>query len=183
MAPEPQSQMPRPARAMRILLLDDDVAFADELRSHLAQVAWGRLSVEPVASIADALARLEHSGFDLIVAGLDVSGAAGLDELERLVHGSTCPVIVATDKRRAAGGSRARRSRGRLRRRPARAAASVARSSGCCAWRRSRPAPSMRCAAARRAFAASSTSRPTTTGSKTSSIASRASKGASSACW
>jgi diguanylate cyclase (GGDEF)-like protein len=97
-AEKPVSALPRPSGAVRILLLDDDADLAGELRDQLAQPAWGELSFECVATLADALPRLEHGGFDVVVAGLDVSDPQGLDSLDRLVQAGACPVIVVADR-------------------------------------------------------------------------------------
>ena len=86
---------------MRILLLEDDAAFAGLVRDTLAQAAWGEVVLEWVETLAAATSRLQAGGIDLVITDLNLPDAKGLETVETLGRSSECLVIVLTGEPRA----------------------------------------------------------------------------------
>jgi len=70
--------MTEPTTANKILIVDDDPAFLDLLRSHLLSF---RLPFAEAHDGQEALARLEAERFALIISDLNMPGISGLDLL------------------------------------------------------------------------------------------------------
>src|SRR5690242_19425416 len=82
--------------AVRVLVVEDDRACAMVVERHLAAIASVACHVEVVASLAEALARLERARFDLIITDLHLPDSPGGDTIARLVAASPQPVIGLT---------------------------------------------------------------------------------------
>jgi diguanylate cyclase (GGDEF)-like protein len=82
--------------AVRILLVEDDPIVAALVRLNLDQAKWGDVSVEHAETLADALARLDRTDFDLIVTDLNLPDSAGLDTLDALVRATDRLIVVLT---------------------------------------------------------------------------------------
>jgi putative two-component system response regulator len=78
----------------RVLVADDEPAMRDAIARSVRR--WGAVAVE-VASVADAIARLEADTFDLIISDVNMPGRSGID-LVREVRGRwpTLAVLMIT---------------------------------------------------------------------------------------
>src|SRR5258705_10598751 len=99
MRPTPDFKHGRQLTTVRVLLLEDDVAFAGLVRANLERVEWGELSVEHVATMRDALARLERGGIDLVITDLNLPDSKGLETVESLVRATDRLILVLTGER------------------------------------------------------------------------------------
>src|SRR5258706_14335493 len=79
--------------AVRILMLEDDPAFADLVRVNLRRVPWVALTLEHVATLASALERLGGESFDLVISDLNLPDSKGLGTLDAL-SGATDRLIL-----------------------------------------------------------------------------------------
>lgn len=83
--------------AVKILIVDDSIAFRDRLRRHLAEAAPFEVAGE-ASSGKDALALIETVEPDIILLDLEMPGGSGLAVLRRLRDlGSAIPVIIMTN--------------------------------------------------------------------------------------
>jgi len=76
---------PAPVRAPRLLLVEDDAAFADRMKRHLAQE---QVDAEVARDGRAALDRLRQQSFDLVVCDVRLPVVSGLDVLRTLRAGA-----------------------------------------------------------------------------------------------
>ena len=81
---------------VRVLLVEDERATAMVVEGHLAAIASVRCEVEVAATLADALARLAHARFDLVIADLHLPDSPAADTVAALVRACPYPVIALT---------------------------------------------------------------------------------------
>jgi diguanylate cyclase (GGDEF)-like protein/PAS domain S-box-containing protein len=81
---------------VRILLLEDDAAFAELIGRRLEALGWCDLSLERVQTLRDALARLEDGRVDLVLADLNLPDSNGIETLESLTRAGDRLIIVLT---------------------------------------------------------------------------------------
>src|SRR5712664_1519393 len=99
MQPTPDFKRARQLAAVRILLLEDDEAFAGLVRANLERAHWADLSIEHTATLRDALARLEGGGFDLVITDLNLPDSKGLETLESLMRATDRLILVLSGER------------------------------------------------------------------------------------
>jgi diguanylate cyclase (GGDEF)-like protein/PAS domain S-box-containing protein len=99
MRPVPDFRQGRHPDEIRILMLEDDAAFAELVRAHLDRVAWARITLEWTNTLAGALERLARESFDLILSDLHVPDSGGLETLESLSRASDRLIIAVTGER------------------------------------------------------------------------------------
>ena len=98
----PHALPSRGARALAhaplsILLLEDMPVTAEVVKGYLAAVAPTAV-VEWAPTLADALARLERGGIDLVIADLNLPDSKGLATLDRVLAATDRLVVVLTSE-------------------------------------------------------------------------------------
>jgi diguanylate cyclase (GGDEF)-like protein/PAS domain S-box-containing protein len=86
----------RPAGAVRILLVEDDPAFAGLVCDSLTRASSAELHIDHSETLSDALARLARDAYDLVLTDLDLPDSKGVDTLEALVGGGDRLICVLT---------------------------------------------------------------------------------------
>src|ERR1700730_15151924 len=94
MHPVPDFKRGSRLTTIRVLLLEDDETFAGLVRANLERVDWAELSIEHVARLRDALARLERGGIDLVVPDRNLPDSKGLETLASLVRATGRLIFV-----------------------------------------------------------------------------------------
>src|SRR4051794_25145271 len=79
--------------ALRLLLLEDDPAFAQMVQLNLNRVHWASLTLEHVQKLGEALERLASESFDLVISDLNVPDSSGLATFDAL-SGATDRLIL-----------------------------------------------------------------------------------------
>ncbi|HEX5477014.1 MAG TPA: PAS domain S-box protein, partial [Burkholderiales bacterium] len=95
----PDFEQAKRLSAVRVLLVEDDGAFAELVRALLREVRWAELSLEHAATLAEATARLSAERFDLIISDLNLPDSRGLNTVEALARSSDRLIIVLTGER------------------------------------------------------------------------------------
>ena len=86
-------------RPVKILLVESDQAYVDDLRERLSAVRQGGLDIEYTGELSAALARLTQSGIDAILLDLDLPDSTGMVTFERTyAFAPDVPIIVLTDE-------------------------------------------------------------------------------------
>ena len=86
-------------RPIKILLVEADEGYLDELREGLAAKHEGDLDLEWVSELSHALARLAQGGFDAILLSLALSDSQGMVTFDRAyAFAPDVPIIVITDE-------------------------------------------------------------------------------------
>lgn len=86
-------------RPIKILLVEADEGYLDELREGLASKHAGDLDLEWVSELSHALARLAQGGFDSILLSLDLPDSQGMVTFDRAyAFAPDVPIIVVTDE-------------------------------------------------------------------------------------
>ena len=85
--------------AVRILLLEDDLAFAGLVCDSLRRATGGELTIVHATALAEAQARLAAEPFDLVVTDLSLPDSKGLDTLTALTGSGERLVCVLTGER------------------------------------------------------------------------------------
>jgi DNA-binding NarL/FixJ family response regulator/anti-sigma regulatory factor (Ser/Thr protein kinase) len=81
---------------IRVLLVEDNVPYAQLLQDHLARAA-GRFDVTHVESMAEAIRRLQNGDFDAVLLDLSLPDSRGLATVEQATAlGARLPIIVLT---------------------------------------------------------------------------------------
>ncbi len=81
---------------IRVLLVEDNVPYAQLLQEHLAHVA-GRFEVTHVGSMAEAIRCLQDGDFDAVLLDLSLPDSRGLATVEQATRlGARVPIIVLT---------------------------------------------------------------------------------------
>src|SRR5687768_10792248 len=80
-----------------ILILEDDLAFADVLSQLLPEAVHRPIRLQHVTRVSDALETLRRERFDVIVLDLNVPDSTGPATLSRVLpHAGGTPVVVLT---------------------------------------------------------------------------------------
>jgi len=86
------------ADSLRILLVEDNAAEADLIRSLLADTNLGDLELEHVTRLRDAIARLSEGGIGLVLLDLSLPDSRGLKNVVRVRRAlPNVPVVVLTN--------------------------------------------------------------------------------------
>jgi diguanylate cyclase (GGDEF)-like protein/PAS domain S-box-containing protein len=93
---QPEFPQARRLGPVRILLLEDDPAFAGLVLESLRRASTDELALSHVASLAEAQARLAGESFDLILTDLSLPDSKGLDTLGALVGPGDRLICVLT---------------------------------------------------------------------------------------
>src|SRR5258706_163885 len=101
MRPTPDFKHGRQLTPVRVLLLEDDQAFAGLVRANLERVDWADLSIEHAPTMREALARLERGGIDIVITDLNLPDSKGLDTVDSLVRATDRLILVLTGERDA----------------------------------------------------------------------------------
>jgi len=84
-------------RPVRVLLVESDEGYIDELRDGLSRSRSSDLKIEPVSELSQALARLSQGGFDAILLSLELSDSRGMVTFDRAyAFAPDVPIIVLT---------------------------------------------------------------------------------------
>jgi diguanylate cyclase (GGDEF)-like protein len=84
-------------RPIKILLVESDREYLDELRERLSTVCQVDLDIEWAGELSEALARLTEGGIDAILLDLDLPDSSGMVTFERAyAFAPTVPIIVLT---------------------------------------------------------------------------------------
>jgi len=85
-------------RPIKVLLVESDEDYIDELREALAVDHQGALDIEWVSELSQALARLTQGGLDLILLALDLRDSRGMVTFDRAhAFAPDVPIIVLED--------------------------------------------------------------------------------------
>jgi len=86
-------------RPIKILLVESDREYLDDLRDRLSAVRQGELDIEWAGELSEALARLTQGGIDVILLDLDLPDSTGMVTFERAyAFAPDVPIIVLTDE-------------------------------------------------------------------------------------
>ncbi len=86
-------------RPVKILLVESDREYLDDLRERLSAVRQGELDIEWTGELSAALARLTQGGIDAILLDLDLPDSTGMVTFERTyAFAPDVPIIVLTDE-------------------------------------------------------------------------------------
>lgn len=86
-------------RPIKILLVEADEGYLDELRDGLAENHAGDLEIERVGELSHALARLAQGGFDAILLSLDLPDSQGMVTFDRAyAFAPDVPIVVIADE-------------------------------------------------------------------------------------
>ena len=93
--------LPQPAELplpdpVRILLIEDDPDSANLVAAQLACIQWASPTVETVATLREALARLTLERFDLVISDLNLPDSEGLATLQAVARACDRLIIVVT---------------------------------------------------------------------------------------
>ena len=86
----------KPARAVRVLLVEDDRSSAMVVEQHLRAMASVKCQLDTACTLEQALERLSRERFDLIIADLHLPDSPAEQTIERLVEQSELPIIALT---------------------------------------------------------------------------------------
>src|SRR5688572_30595582 len=88
------------AGALRALLVEDVPGEARLVREHLRQQDFAHIDLEQAETLAEALAALESSRFDIVLLDLGLPDSTGIDTLTRVRRAfSEVPIVVLTGLR------------------------------------------------------------------------------------
>ena len=86
-------------RPVKILLVESDREYLDDLRERLSVLRQGELDIEWAGELSEALARLTQGGIDAILLDLDLPDSSGMVTFERAyAFAPDVPIIVLTDE-------------------------------------------------------------------------------------
>lgn len=86
-------------RPVKILLVESDREYLDDLRERLSAVRGGELDIEWAGELSEALARLTQGGIDAILLDLDLPDSTGMVTFERAyAFAPDVPIIVLTSE-------------------------------------------------------------------------------------
>lgn len=86
-------------RPIKILLVESDEDYVDELREMLATAHAGVLDFEWVGELSQALARLTQGGLDVILLGLELPDSQGMVTFDRAnAFSPDVPIIIIADE-------------------------------------------------------------------------------------
>ncbi len=85
-------------RPLKVLLVESDREYLDELRERLGDVRSAPMEIEWAGELSDALARLAQGGIDLVLLDLMLPDSAGVVTFERTyAFAQDVPIVVLTD--------------------------------------------------------------------------------------
>ena len=86
-------------RPVKILLVESDREYLDDLRERLSALRQGELDIEWAGELSEALARLTQGGIDAVLLDLDLPDSSGMVTFERAyAFAPDVPIIVLTDE-------------------------------------------------------------------------------------
>lgn len=86
-------------RPIKILLVESDEGYLDELRDGVGESQPNGLDIEWVAELSQALARLAQGGFDALLLSLDLPDSQGMVTFDRAyAFAPDVPIVVLTDE-------------------------------------------------------------------------------------
>ena len=86
-------------RPIKVLLVEGDQAYHDELSKELAGAEGSGVTLEWAGELSQALARLTRGGFDAILLALDLPDSQGMVTFDRAYAFSPdVPIVVLTDE-------------------------------------------------------------------------------------
>lgn len=86
-------------RPIKVLLIESDEDYRDELHEGLGDALAGSLELEWVSELSQALARLTQGGFDAILLALDLPDSKGMVTFDRAyAFAPDVPIVVLTDE-------------------------------------------------------------------------------------
>ncbi len=86
-------------RPIKVLLVESDEDYIDELRQGVARARSADLDLVSVVELSQALARLSQGGFDAILLSLDLSDSRGMVTFDRAyAFAPDVPIIVLTEE-------------------------------------------------------------------------------------
>jgi diguanylate cyclase (GGDEF)-like protein len=84
-------------RPIKVLLVESDEDYVEEVRNDLARSHAGDLAIDAVTELSHALARLSQGGIDAILLSLDLSDSQGMVTFDRAyAFAPDVPIIVLT---------------------------------------------------------------------------------------
>ncbi|HUF76591.1 MAG TPA: response regulator, partial [Longimicrobiales bacterium] len=84
-------------RPIKVLLVESDEDYIEELKDGLSRSRSSDLQIEAVGELSQALARLSQGGFDAILLSLDVADSRGMVTFDRAyAFAPDVPIIVLT---------------------------------------------------------------------------------------
>jgi len=86
-------------RPIKVLLVESDEAYVDQLSAGLSEGNKDGISLESVGELSQALARLSQGGFDAILMSLDLADSQGMVTFDRAyAFAPDVPIVVLTDE-------------------------------------------------------------------------------------
>jgi two-component system cell cycle response regulator len=86
-------------RPIKVLLIESDESYVDELRHDFTEGHKDALDLETVSELSQALAKLSQGGFDAILMSLDLADSQGMVTFDRAYAFSPdVPILVLTDE-------------------------------------------------------------------------------------
>lgn len=86
-------------RPIKVLLVESDEGYIDELNAGFADRHKDSLSLESVSELSQALAKLSQGGFDAILMSLDLEDSKGMVTFDRAyAFAPDVPIVVLTDE-------------------------------------------------------------------------------------
>lgn len=87
-----------PQRPIKVLLVQSDPSFAEQLRTRLGGVRASGVDLEPVRELSEALSRLSQGGIDAVLLDLELPDSSGMVTFERTcAFAPDVPIVVLTD--------------------------------------------------------------------------------------
>src|SRR6185503_2749224 len=80
--------------AVNILLVEDDTAFAELVRTQLRRMPWVQSRLEVAGTLRAALAKMAAESFGLVVTDLNLPDSRGLDTLGAFLQAGEQPIII-----------------------------------------------------------------------------------------
>ncbi len=85
-------------RPIKVLLVESDADYIDELEAGLAVSHGGALQIEWVGELSHALTRLAHGGFDALLLSLDLPDSKGMVTFDRVyAFAPDVPILILAD--------------------------------------------------------------------------------------
>lgn len=86
-------------RPIKVLLVDSDEEYIDELQEKMEPEHRALLDIEWVGELSQALARLTQGGFDLVMLSLDLEDSRGMVTFDRAyAFAPDVPIVVVSDE-------------------------------------------------------------------------------------
>ncbi|MDX1495509.1 MAG: response regulator, partial [Longimicrobiales bacterium] len=86
-------------RPIRVLLVDSDEEYVDELQEKMEPEHRALLDIEWVGELSQALARLTQGGFDVVMLSLDLDDSRGMVTFDRAyAFAPDVPIVVVSEE-------------------------------------------------------------------------------------